>query len=288
MLPRSDLYEAILVRHSVRRYDTEPLDRATLVQAREIIARVLPLIPENDCEFLMRDVAAGQDLVRILGAYGRLVNPPHYLAPYMLGEEHVLEDLGYRAQQVAIRLTALDVGTCYIGALSREDEVRSRFDLPEGARIGAFLVFGRSSASLGGRAVNRLLRVGAGATSKLPVERLFFQESFADPSSPPTEINQLIEAARHAPSAVNAQPWRFLWHDGLLYLFVTRHNRKYGTGPSEHYCFHDGGIAMANITLAMEALGMKGGWKPLARTEPYIPRHPENLHPLAKLELRED
>lgn len=288
MLPRTDLYEAILVRHSVRRYDKEPLDEATLVQAWDIIAGVLPLVPENDCEILMRDVAAGQDLVRILGAYGRLVNPPHYLVPYMLGEEHVLEDLGYRAEQIAIRLTALGIGTCYIGALRREDEVRSRFDMPEGARIGAFLIFGRPSASLGGRAVNRLMRVGAGATSKLPVERLFFKDSLDNPASPPTEIAQLIEAARHAPSAVNAQPWRFLWHDGLLYLFVTRNNRNYGTGPSEHYCFHDGGIAMANVTLAMEALRMKGGWKPLAGTEPHIPKHPENLHPLAKLEMRED
>lgn len=285
MRSRTDLYEAILARRSVRRYDRAPLDGATLARVQDIISGVLPLVPEHDCEILVRDVEAGEDLVKYLGGYGRLVNPPHYLAPYMVGERHVLEDLGYRAEQMAVRLAALGIGSCYIGALNREHEVRARFGLPEAARVGSFLIFGWRSETLGGRVANRFLRAAAGATRRLPVQRLFFQDSFENPATPPTDIAPLIQAARHAPSAVNAQPWRFLWHGEQLYLFVTRNNPRYGGGPAEHYCFHDGGIAMANVTLAMEALGMEGGWKLLTETEPHIPKHPENLHPLATLAI---
>ncbi|NIN63640.1 MAG: hypothetical protein GTO63_02765, partial [Anaerolineae bacterium] len=199
MLPRTDLYEAILARRSVRRYDRAPLDGATLARVQDIISGVFPLVPEHGFEILVRDVEAGEDLVKYLGGYGRLVNPPHYLAPYMVGQRHVLEDLGYRAEQIAVRLAALGIGTCYIGALYREHEVRARFGLPEGARIGAFLIFGWPSDTLGGRAVNRFLRATVGATRRLPAERLFFQDTFDDPATPPSDISPLIEAARHAP-----------------------------------------------------------------------------------------
>lgn len=288
MLPRGDLYEAILARRSVRRYEKRPLEEATLAQVREIISSVKPLIPENQFEVLVRDEVVGEDLVTVLGGYGRFYTPPHSLAPYMVGERHVLEDLGYRSEQIAVRLAALGIGSCYIGALKREDEVRIRFGLPKGARIGAFLVFGRPAVAVGGRTFNTLMRRGLGGHRRLPVERLFFQDTFDNPAAPPAEISPLIKAARVAPSGVNAQPWRFLWRDGRLYLFVTRNNPKYTMAGSQEYRLHDGGICMANVTLALEALGMEGQWVMLAGTEPDIPNRPADLHPLATLVMREE
>ena len=120
------------------------------------------------------------------------------------------------------------------------------------------------------------------------MERLFFQDAFDNPAAPPAEISPLIEAARAAPSGVNAQPWRFLWRNGRLYLFVTRNNPKYMRAGSQEYGLHDGGICMANIMLAMEALGMAGRWVMFERMEPDIPAHPADLHPLATLVMREE
>ncbi len=286
MLPRGDLYEAILARRSVRRYEKRPLDEATLAQVREIISGAKPLIPENRFEVLVRDEAASEDLVTVLGGYGRFYTPPHSLAPYMLGEEHVLEDLGYRSEQIAVRLAALGIGSCYIGALKQEDKVRVRFGLPKGARIAAFLVFGRPAVAVGGRTFNTLMRRSLGGHKRLPVERIFLQDTLDNPAAPPAEISPLIEAARVAPSGVNAQPWRFLWRDERLYLFVTRNNLKYTMAGSQEYALHDGGICMANVTLALEALGMEGRWVMFEGTEPDIPDHPADLHPLATLVMR--
>lgn len=286
MLPQGDLYEAILARRSVRRYERKPLDEVTLEKVRGIISGVKPLIPENRFEVLMRDEVVGEDLVTVLGGYGQFYTPPHSLAPYMLGEEYVLEDLGYCTEQIAVQLAALGIGSCYIGALKREGEVRVRFGLPKGARIGAFLVFGRPATAAGGRTFNTLMRLALGGHKRLPVERLFFQDTFDNPATPPSEISPLIEAARSAPSAVNAQPWRFLWRDGRLYLFVTRNNPKYARAGSQEYRLYDGGICMANVTLAMEALGMEGRWVMIAGTEPDIPDHSAELHPMATLVMR--
>ena len=128
-----------------------------------------------------------------------------------------------------------------------------------------------------------MVHLAVGATRKLPAERIFFRETFGDPGTPPPALQPLIEAARRAPSAVNAQPWRFLWRGGTLYLFVQRENRRYGKGPAADYRLHDGGICMANIALALEALHRDGRWRMLAEDERGLPNHPPGLQPLAKL-----
>jgi nitroreductase len=281
----TDLYQAILARRSVRRYESEPLDESTLARVREAVSEAKPLIVGNRFEVRMQDVSPGEDLVSTLGAYGRIVTPPHYLVPTITGGQYLLEDLGYRVEQIAVRLTALGVGTCYVGSLGREAGIRAQFGLPGEARIGAFLVFGLPSTALGGRLFNNLLRTGARATNKLSVERIFFQDTFDSPSVPPAEIAPLVEAARHAPSAVNAQPWRFLWRGKSLYLFVKRSNLKYGVGPTTEYRVYDGGIGMANVALALEALGMEGQWRMVAEDEAGLPDHPASLQPVAVLAL---
>jgi len=287
MTAESELYAAILARRSTRRYDQQPLDRSTLDQVGEIITSTQPLLAENQFTALLRDAPPGTDLVKHLGGYGRIVNPPHYLVPYVLGERHQLEEAGYRLEQIAVRLTALGIATCFIGALSREAAVRTLYGLPDAARLAAFLVLGRPSAGRTGRAANRILRLVGGAERKRPVQKIFFEGSFEAPGFPPEAIAPLIEAARQAPSAVNAQPWRFLWLDGRLFLFVTRRNLRYGYGLQEQYRFHDAGAAMANVCLALEALGRSGHWTMASGTEPGFPECPPALEPLATLTLEQ-
>ncbi len=285
MEPARDLYEAILARRSVRRYAGHALSAEALAQVQRVISQVQPLVPDNRLEVLMRDVAVGEDLVETLGGYGRIVSPPHYLVPYGMGETHALTDLGYRVEQIAVRLAGLGIGSCYIASLGREGAVRARFGLPDGARIGAFLIFGYPATSLGGRAFNAGARRVVGATHKLPAQRIFFDGTFEEPSAPPRQLAGLIEAARNAPSAANAQPWRFLWRDGVLYLFVQRDNRRYRAGPGSAYRFFDGGICMGNVALALGALGMAGQWQLSADRDPDLPEHPADLQPLARLLL---
>jgi nitroreductase len=283
MSPAQDLYQAILARRSVRRYAGERLDAGTLAQVEGIVDQVRPLVPENRFDALLRDVYPGEDLVRALGAYGLIVSPPHYLVPYAVGEAHVLTDLGYRVQQIAVRLVRLNIGSCYVGSVRREEQVRTRFGLPQEARIGAFLTFGYPATALGGRAFNALMRSAVGATNKLPANRIFHRDTFDQPAIPPGDLGPLIEAARHAPSASNTQPWRFLWRDETLYLFVRRRNMRYAYGLGAEYRLYDGGICMANVTLAMETRHVAGQWHLLDGTEPDLPDHPAELEPLARI-----
>ncbi len=279
-------YETIVQRRSVRRYERTPLEAEVLQRVRDLVAAIQPLVAENVWRVRYADELAREDLSALLGAYGGILTPPHALVPYLVGERQPLVDLGYRAEQLAVGLQALGLASCFVGTLTREAPLLARLQLPAGAQIGALLVYGRESRSRLGQGVNRAMRAFAGATNKLPLQQLCYLESFERPGSPPEGMLPLLEAGRRAPSAVNAQPWRFLWREDVLHLFVQRHNARYGAGAGQAYRYYDGGLCMANVMLALEARGMAGVWRLYGHDGVDAPPHPQALEPLAALELR--
>jgi nitroreductase len=275
-------YQHILARRSTRRYDERALERERLAQVEALLADARPLVAANRCVLQLHHRSPQEDLSEAIGQFGRVVVAPHYLVPYGRGDRHVLADLGYRVEQVAVGLTGLDVASCYLGCLGREPQVRAYFDLPDEARIAALLAFGHPSEAVTGRTINTVMRRVVGAKNKLPPERIFFQDTFQNPTAPPPALAPLIEAARRAPSAVNAQPWRFLWREGTLYLFV-EHSSKYGDGVRQDYRLHDGGVCMANVSLALQALGRPGEWQLFDSSPCGLPEVPPELQLLGIL-----
>jgi nitroreductase len=282
----SDLYRAILDRSSIRRYDPQPLDTALMERVKRIIAGVEPLVPENDFRVFHRPgMLIDKEFIRSMGAYGYIVSPPHALAPFTVGARFPLVDLGYRVEQIVVGLTQLGIGSCYIGTMGREDANRKRLNLPPDSRCGALLVFGYPASSLGGRTLNAFIRSVPKGDARLPEDQVFFVGSFDRPREAPEDLKPLITAARFAPSAINTQPWLFLWSDPQLHVFVKRHNPKYGRGAGQDYRFYDGGISMANLWLARKAMSLKGRWL-LPDQESYqAPDHPPSVQPLAALQL---
>ncbi|NLG27877.1 MAG: hypothetical protein GX557_08185 [Chloroflexi bacterium] len=276
------LYRAILERRSVRRYDSVSLEVGLLARVRALADTVQPLVQTNTWRVLYTDELAREDLAILLGAYGRLLSAPHALVPHLLDGRDALIDLGYRAEQLAVGLALLGLGSCYVGTLAHEGALRARLNLASGATVGALLLYGREATDWPGRALNRTLRGSVGATNKRPVDKLCYVDSFARAGLPPDELLPLLEAARSAPSASNAQPWRFLWRQGVLHLYVTRRNLRYGLGPTQNYRLYDGGICMANVALALRAMGRAGKWQ--LHTDA-APMHPDTLEPLAYLVL---
>jgi nitroreductase len=280
-MPDLDLYEAVLSRTSVRRYDGQPLSEETRFHVQQAIARVRPLSPDSSFKVTIRDGAIGQELAAVIGGYGRLLSAPHCLVPHMVGGDWSLVDLGFRMEQIAVSLVQLGLGSCFVGVLGNEPVAVSHWNAPPAARIGAVLLCGKPAQGVP-RVLGGLVRRVIGADSRLPVEQLFFSHGFT-PGEPPDELRPLLEAGRWAPSARNAQPWRWLWAQDTLTLFVTRRNRRYGKLPD--YALFDGGLCMANISMAMQARGMPGAWELLGTDPVAVPPHPDDLIPLARLTL---
>ncbi|MBN1349840.1 nitroreductase family protein [candidate division KSB1 bacterium] len=287
MFKDESLYNAILSRRSIRRYRKQALDADTMEKIRDLAANSLPLVSDNRFEAIIRDTTDGENLASVVGGYGRIVSPPHYLVPFVTGETHLLEELGFRLEQLAVRMTSMGIGSCYVGCIFREQHVKSMFGLPRSARCGSLLAFGLPPDSIGGKTFNSVTRFVIRATDKLPAERILFSESFEQPDLPPENLKPLIEAVRLAPSAVNAQPWRFIWKDGRLHLFIKRRTAQYGSGVKQDYKYIDAGICMANISLAMEAGGIKASWRFHETSDSPAPKCLQELQPVAWIDLQE-
>jgi hypothetical protein len=118
------------------------------------------------------------------------------------------------------------------------------------------------------KAKNAFARKAAGSQSRLPWERLFFNDTFGNPLPMEQAAGwaEALEMVRLGPSASNKQPWRIVkkadaWH------FYLRRTKGYGTG----FLFKllkiadiqrlDMGIAMCHFELTARQLGLLGGWK---------------------------
>jgi hypothetical protein len=70
-------------------------------------------------------------------------------------------------------------------------------------------------------------------------------------------------------------------------LYLKRKNWRYGLGGTQAYRWYDGGICMANVSLAMEALGIAGQWTLVDGVEGAVPVCPDELEALALLRFGE-
>lgn len=281
-MPDRSLYETILARKSVRRY-APAVEAEMLQRVQEACTDIQALVPENRFTAIVHALQPNRDLVALLGAYGHLVAPPYVIVPAIEGANHLFVDLGFRAEQIVIRLTRLGLGSCYVGTLSQEDKLRQLYDLNSNQRVGAVVAFGYPASSVVGKTFNLFMRSMAGAINKQPSDRLYYTDLNEDPTTPPPSWAPLIEAARSAPSAVNAQPWRFLGKENHLFIFTLRHSQKYGSGPGAAYKYYDCGLCIANIYLAMQALDIKGSLRLCSEPEEGMPAYPQDYQLLAEL-----
>lgn len=282
----STLYQAILARKSVRRF-APYVAPELLLQVQAICGETVGLISENTFEAHIQAIVPDRDVTSLLGAYGRIVSPPYVIVPTLEGNHHFLVDLGFRTQQIVISLTQLGLGTCYIGTLPKDEKAREIFQIPLNRHHAAIIAFGHPAAGLSGQVANQIIRVIAGATRKLASDELYYADFRSSPEAPPPNWAPIIEAARAAPSALNAQPWRFLGRGNHLYIFCQRHNQRYGHGAGAAYKFFDTGICIANIYLALIALGIRGSWRLCTEPDENLPDYPNEFQPVAELVLGE-
>ncbi len=280
-------YSSIINRSSTRRYDKNPLSTEDINRLESIQDELNSLVPENIFHFQVHHFNGKFSPMGIMGGYGVILNPPHFILPTIIGDKHQLTDLGFRLEQVVLWLQENEIASCYVGALGREKKLIKQFHLPEGSRIGSLIVFGNPPHKGSEENTNHFIRKTAGGKKRKSVDSIYFTDDFNQPGIPPKWLLPIIEAGRFSPSAVNAQPWRFLFDGKSLFLYITRNNLKYGLGLHEEYCFFDGGIAMANILHAVHSQGLNGSWSMMDSAEETYRNHkpPKNIQLLAKMDI---
>lgn len=176
------LREMIYKRKSVRKYTTQKVDAATLLDIQQFIAKAKPLYPHLKIRIELVDRA------KIKSPFPW--TPPHAVVAYGENADGAYENAGFILQQVELYLETLGLGVCWLGM--GKPDVSAANEKKDGLQYLILLGFG------------------------YPDEPLF-RELGQFKRKTLTEIadraDARLEAARLAPSSVNSQPWYFI-HDG--------------------------------------------------------------------------
>ena len=201
--------EIIRKRKSIRKYDPSALDSATLEMIRDQIGKVKPLYPE--IRFTIEIANKTKGLFN--------VKAPHYLIFGSEEKEGSLENIGFIGQQLDLFLSGAGLGSCWLGAA--KPEAKEASPLP----FVICMAFGKPAEPL-----HREL-------SK------FKRKSLTEISE---GTDRRLEAARLAPSAVNAQNWYFIATGGNIRCYRTKSNSLLGFIYNRMHCI-DIGIALCHI-----------------------------------------
>ena len=226
-----DLYEAIFVRKSVRQYQFDAIAEEQLMEIREHFRELPGLFGNIQTDIAILDNRRGQH--RGMGLFG--VRSPYYIAFYTEEAPRCQMNMGFLMQHMALYLCTKGYGTCYMGNARIKKDLRTR---GENMHLAGVMAFGKSRESI--------------LMKRTEMKRLSIDELCVFKEEPRQWIRQLLEAARSAPSAGNAQPWRFVVYDNRIHIFTKKHRAdRLGHYQLEELAF--GGM-LAHIMIAAEEL----------------------------------
>jgi nitroreductase len=223
-MEEKELYATIFQRKSIRKYDLDPLDKDTLGAIRDHLQALEPLHKDIKIEFkiLPPDVVIRRMMRKA----------PHYVAVFSEVKEGYLSNVGFMLQQIDLFFSANGLGSCWQGipTLKKEGLARSRL------KFIILMPFGKPQETLH-------------RTKTSQFKRKTLQEI-----SDIKGADDLLETARLAPSARNAQEWFFTGDERLIHAYY----RKPSFIPGlliKKYPPIDVGISLYHLKLAAEHFG---------------------------------
>ena len=211
--------EIIRKRKSIRKYDMARLDDETLAAVRAQLNSLSPLFP---------DIAYSIDIVeKTKGIFG--IKAPHYLAFSSEEKDYSRENIGFVGQQMDLFFSAMGLGACWLGMAKPTDNADSA--LP----FAISMAFGRPAETL-----HRNL----GDFKRKPLAEI-------------SEGNDArLEAARLAPSGMNAQNWYFIAEEAFIHCYIKERGGKFGMAAlANRLARIDLGIALWHIAVESRDFG---------------------------------
>jgi len=200
--------EIISKRKSIRKYNPAKLDESILQKVRGQIEKLKPLYPDIKYSIEIVD--------KTKGIFG--IAAPHYLVFFSEEKEGHLENIGFLGQQMDLFLSSEGLGACWLGMAKPEKKDGA---LPH--KIS--MAFGEPAEPL----------------YRDPSE--FKRKALSEMSE---GDDPRLEAARLAPSGMNAQNWYFIAADGKIHSYCKKPTLLSGLLAGA-LVYIDFGIALCHI-----------------------------------------
>lgn len=238
-------------RTSTRDFKDHDLSNIDLKNVFDLVEAEAEKLGKEDVSFLVNNDGASvfNALEGVAGYRGIMIKAPAYIALNTLNNNSASIVKGaYGMEELITRLNEIGIGTCYVTVAEASDTVKqSAFNFDHGD-------------------VNLLLAIG------YPYDDTYREHKFddrmatedmvflGDLDTPATDedleqwgLNDIFDYAKFAPSAHNAQPWRFLIDGDEIKLYIKDYK-----GDTN---LVDAGIIMYYIDELGKSLAMQNGWE---------------------------
>lgn len=243
--------EAARSRRSRRSFNGEKLDAAHL-EALENLSRSFK--PSHTARTVVIANAPADIFSGIVGSYGRVSGAPTALAFVgTIGAPGVDAAVGYTGEALILEANHLGLSTCWVAGFFKPNKVADLIGLGGGERVFAISPVGHPLETLTGKE-----RMIYGTKPDAPKPRKSAEEIAPGLPAWPPWARAGVEAARLAPSAMNRQPWKFRYEEGLVVVGFE------GIEAPKVSKALDCGIAMLHFDLGARAAGVAGEWELLA------------------------
>ena len=274
--PETPITEIIRARSSWRSYDGRPLEPGDRARLEEFVSTLGPGPFGGRVRLALVEASAGAIAeLKKLGTYGMVRGARTFLAGAIKQAPMDMEDYGCVFERAVLYATALELGTCWLGASFNRSAFARAVALAEDETLPAVSPVGYVASSR--TAVDAVTRFFARSKKRKPWEELFFDGAFGRPLSREAAgpYADVLEMVRLGPSASNRQPWRLLRDDrGAFHLFLRRtrgYNSKLINVAGGDLQRVDMGIACCHFELTARELGLAGKWEVLAPPEIDLP-----------------
>ncbi len=249
-------------RISVRSYNPKNIDSKLFerVQMEVNKKRIGPF--GNIISFIL--INTDDDKLAELGkmtSYGIIKGTSLYIGGYCDSDDNTIIDYGYCFEELVLELTALNIGTCWLGGTFGRSFISKAMNLPEGKVIPGISPIGLANDKRSFS--DKLVRKLAKADKRKDNSELFFKFEKSKGLYPilleneHDNISTILEMLRIAPSASNKQPWRIIVENSTLNLFWDV-DIKYNSMIKTHNIQAlDMGIALCHLIHSTSDLGLK-------------------------------
>lgn len=249
-----DIINAMKSRISTRNFEFKEIEQEKIVQIKDTILNLEPLHKEIKTSFILiqEEKVVNEEIMKgFIGSYGK-VRSPYCILCVSENKEKAHENIGFMGEQLVIALTAMGLGTCWIGG-GFDKENTMKYTGMEFAVVPAVLALGYPKEPLSTRNLEKTL------TRRKKIEDIFFYKQYKKNILNFFNTNQnfkeIGELCRIYPSAVNYQPARMILDEKEAIIMIS--NKALLAHQREMQKI-DGGIFLAHLYLACKAYGKDG------------------------------
>ena len=209
-----------------------------------------------------------------------IVGAEAFIAGKMKRVPHAEEAFGYSFEKVVLYARSLGVGTTWIAGTMDRKAFEKAMEVGEGEVMPCISPLGYAAKKMSVR--ETLMRKAIKADTRLERDEIFFDGSFDKPLTPDKACipEQILEAVRLSPSAVNKQPWRMVFCQNKVH-FYEKHAKNYVSDDGWDIRKIDLGIALCHFAMEAEECGTDVSFEII---DPGIPA-PEDFRYIASFEI---